>query len=214
MTQEEKVKAYDEALERFHQFKEKYYRKETHFGDVLFDKTGEMQKDFDSIFPQLAESEDEKIRKKLIEIVGYFRSRGIDQQLCEKFLDYLEKQKEPHYTKRNALFDKCVENCDPEVMKEVSNKIDEVLGKEQKPVECELEDAFKYYTDAGITVSCGDIVAKPKEQEQQDENLDEAARDYGVRGNANGVGGEDYAHDLAIAFKAGAEWMKEQLTVK
>lgn len=53
-----------------------------------------------------------------------------------------------------------------------------------------------------------------KEQEQQDENLDEAARDYGVRGNANGVGGEDYANDLAIAFKAGAQWMKEQLTVK
>ena len=40
----------------------------------------------------------------------------------------------------------------------------EVEQKEQKPVECELEDAFKNYTDAGITVSCGDIVAKPKEQ--------------------------------------------------
>ena len=44
-----------------------------------------------------------------------------------------EKQKEPHYTKRNALFDKCVENCDPEVMKEVSDKVDEMLEKEQKP---------------------------------------------------------------------------------
>ena len=52
------------------------------------------------------------------------------------------------------------------------------------------------------------------QQEQPDENLDESARDYGVRGNANGVGGEDYAHDLAIAFKAGAEWMKDQLTMK
>ena len=46
-----------------------------------------------------------------------------------------EKQKEPHYTKRNALFDKCVENCDPEVMKEVSDKVDEMLAKEQKPIE-------------------------------------------------------------------------------
>ena len=59
MTDKEKAKAFDEALERFHQFKEKYCRKETHFGDVLFDKTGEMQKDFDSIFPQLAESEEQ-----------------------------------------------------------------------------------------------------------------------------------------------------------
>ena len=49
--------------------------------------------------------------------------------------DYLEKQKEPHYTKRNALFDKCVENCDPKVMKEVSDKVDEMLGKEQKPAD-------------------------------------------------------------------------------
>ena len=46
-----------------------------------------------------------------------------------------EKQKEPHYTKRNALFDKCVENCDQEVMKEISDKVDEMLEKEQKPVE-------------------------------------------------------------------------------
>ena len=57
-----------------------------------------------------------------------------------------EKQKEPHYTKRNALFDKCVENCDPEVMKEVSDKVDEMLAKEQKPVEWSEEDnnALKY----------------------------------------------------------------------
>jgi hypothetical protein len=34
-------------------------------------------------------------------------------------IDFLEKQKEPHYTKRNALFDECVANCDPEVMKRV-----------------------------------------------------------------------------------------------
>ena len=46
------------------------------------------------------------------------------------------------------------------------------------------------------------------------DNLKEAARDYGIKGNANGVGGEDYANDLAIAFKAGAQWMKDQLTVK
>ena len=35
--------------------------------------------------------------------------------------------------------------------------------KEQKPAECELEDAFKNYTDAGITISCDDLVASPKE---------------------------------------------------
>jgi len=33
--------------------------------------------------------------------------------------------------------------------------------KEQKSAECELKDAFKNYTDAGITVSCGDMIASP-----------------------------------------------------
>lgn len=58
-----------------------------------------------------------------------------------------EKQKEPHYTKRNALFDKCVENCDPEVMKSVSDEVDEMLEKEQKPIiqDVELNDAVYDY---------------------------------------------------------------------
>ena len=38
---------YNEALERFKAFKEKYYTRNTFLGDVIFDKTGEMQKDFE-----------------------------------------------------------------------------------------------------------------------------------------------------------------------
>lgn len=68
--------------------------------------------------------------------------------------------------------------------------------------------------EAAMIAIKGEISSKSQEWSEEDENLDEAARDYGVRGNANGVGGEDYANDLAIAFKAGAQWMKEQLTVK
>ena len=101
MNTEEKAKAFDEALERFHQFKEKYYSKKTHFGDVLFDKTGEMQKDFDSIFPQLAESEDERIRKWIFDLVNNMsfenltKSEGAkNEEWKKKVLAYLEKQKE------------------------------------------------------------------------------------------------------------------------
>ena len=57
MTTKEKAKAYDEALERFKSFKEKYYTKDTDLGDVIFDKTGKMQKDFDGIFPELHKQE-------------------------------------------------------------------------------------------------------------------------------------------------------------
>lgn len=46
------------------------------------------------IFSKIKENEDERIKQKLIETIGYFRSRGIDQQLCEKFLAWVEKQGE------------------------------------------------------------------------------------------------------------------------
>ena len=45
-------------------------------------------------------------------------------------------------------------------------------------------------------------------------NLEEVASDYGRKANMNGVGGEDYADDMAIAFKAGAEWMMQAMTLK
>lgn len=57
-------KKYNEALERFMTFKEKYYAKDANLGDVIFDKTGEMQKDFESIFPELRESEEQKPAKR------------------------------------------------------------------------------------------------------------------------------------------------------
>ena len=66
-------------------------------------------------------------------LVGKFHAFG-------KVAGILKKQKEPHFTKRNALFDKCVENCDPEIMKRVSDEVDEMLEKEQKPAEWNEED--------------------------------------------------------------------------
>ena len=54
MTQEEKAKAYDKALEKIHQFIDGYSRREI------------SKEELEDIFPELAESEDEKIRKALI----------------------------------------------------------------------------------------------------------------------------------------------------
>ena len=39
-----------------------------------------------------------------------------------------DEQKEPHYTKRNALFDKCVENCDPKTVEEVNKRVDDIMN--------------------------------------------------------------------------------------
>ena len=130
-----------------------------------------------TLVPELAESEDERIRKELKEAFeaydiestwngipirsifawlekqkelfesgrGLYYYDGEKTTYCgypateENPYDFAisqqEKKKEPHYTKRNALFDKCVENCDPKVMKRVSDEIDEMLEKEQKPVD-------------------------------------------------------------------------------
>ena len=129
---EEKAKAYDEMVQRVKELHET--------GNFLTKKQMEI------ICPELAESEDERIRKA---ILGLTYVDGIEPILekCsitkQEIRAWLEKQKEPHYTKRNALFDKCVENCDPEVMKEVSDKVDEMLGKEQKPAEWSEEDDRK-----------------------------------------------------------------------
>ena len=117
MTTEEKAKAYEEALERA----KKYNVDDAYQGTIV-----------KLIFPELRESEDERIRKAIIKSIEEDSSVYEQEVSKEQMIAYLEKQKEPHYTKRNALFDKCVENCDPAVMKKVSDEVDEMLEKEQK----------------------------------------------------------------------------------
>ena len=76
MTQEQKAKAYDEALERAKSFQE-------NFGG---DYAG-------YIFPELKESEDEKIRR---DILAYFNGKKEKdkQPVLDLWIAYLEKQKE------------------------------------------------------------------------------------------------------------------------
>ena len=54
----------------------------------------------------------------------------------EKAVKEEEKQKEPHYTKRNELFDECVAKCDSSTMKEVSDNVDKMLNQKDSKV-CE-----------------------------------------------------------------------------
>lgn len=116
-TIEQKARAYDEALK-----KARFYH-----GNCPSEPE---RKKLEGMFPVLRESEDEKIRKELLAVIN---DLVLPDEQKARFNAWLEKQKEPHYTKRNALFDKCVENCDPEVMKKVSDEVDEMLEKEQKP---------------------------------------------------------------------------------
>lgn len=125
------------------------------------------------IFPQLRESEDERIRTNLVALVKAFGQGKYKNEM----LAYLEKQKEPHFTKRNALFDKCVEDCDPKVMKEVSDKVDAILEKEQKPAEIdEFEIIKKHITEDSLSSEvnkrlkeCGWYVTDEKPAQTDDE---------------------------------------------
>ena len=133
MTIEEKARAYDEALERCKEWASGTW------GHSVDDSPKDIA---EFIFPQLVESEDEIHRKWILEYL-YDGLRKADEQFKDHFksaINWLEKQKEPHFTKRNALFDKCVENCDPEIMKRVSDEVDAMLQKEQKPVDNKKEE--------------------------------------------------------------------------
>ena len=89
MTQEEKAKAYDEALERAIKHHDK---------DGL---TLEQYKTINIIFPELKESEDERIRKILIDIVETFANDNLKPEL----LAWLEKQGEQKPTQEIEPFE-------------------------------------------------------------------------------------------------------------
>ena len=84
MTVEEKAKAYDEALEQAR----KELKQDLHESGVWA---------IQRIFPRLKESEDERIRKELIELVNELISEpgrsGITVGKAEKYLAYLQRQK-------------------------------------------------------------------------------------------------------------------------
>lgn len=92
-----------------------------------------------SLIPELAESEDERIIRLLRELGSLDAAKELYEEFNLSYTDvlaWLEKQKEPHYNKRNELFDECVAKCDSSTMKEVSDNVDKMLDqKEQKLAE-------------------------------------------------------------------------------
>lgn len=108
MTELEKAKAYDEAVERAKSAIKK-----------CGDNKGRIAM-IESIFPELAESEDEKIRKALIEFVD-INTLSVDER-HDRWIAWLEKQ---CYTKKDV---------DDAYLKGISDVKNELEKKgEQKP---------------------------------------------------------------------------------
>ena len=100
-TIEQKARAYDEALERARKL----------YNDAKANEYKSDMEDYEYIFPELAESEDERIRKRLIEYFEGFSMGNAEVKWeglnVQEVLVWLEKQKEQKSLKvgENAYFD-------------------------------------------------------------------------------------------------------------
>ena len=87
MTQEEKAKAYDEALKRAKEMYDAYR--------FSVDLSNFKPTDFEYIFPQLSETEDERIRKSLVALIKEIKLQPLKRlEDWDGMLAWLEKQKE------------------------------------------------------------------------------------------------------------------------
>jgi hypothetical protein len=144
-------------------------------------------------------------------------------------LSILDTLEEPKY-KSNPLFDKCVENCDPEVVAEVNRNVDKML---EEPVCEELENASnEYASHIQITDTkkvCGAdewlylftdlidafIAGANWQKEQNRPKSDEDLVDYAYRRypicNRRIETTKDANEDLRDGFLEGVDWQKEQM---
>ena len=163
MTQEQKAKAYDEALERARKQRDEYQKefdktdKDSRLASILRAAISAVE----MAFPELAESEDERIRKALIDALKTSKSVGelkfvLPEPTRKDCIAYIEKQKEQKHPDGCFTCDEYKKGYEAGRLNGFTAGYNKAM-KEQKPAKCELEDAFKYYTDRGITISCGDL---------------------------------------------------------
>lgn len=89
MTTEEKAKAYDEALERAKEIKSKILS--SHLSTESCKAVSEY---INEIIPELRESEDERVRKGIVETIKQCPDTFLNSKNRDEMLAYLEKQKE------------------------------------------------------------------------------------------------------------------------
>ena len=201
MTDKEKAKAYDEALDRC---------KEWASGTCEQSVNNSPKDVAEFIFPQLAKSEDEKIREFLIgilsqgtwrkewpfspnEVVAYLERQNhvqsdtekeyvrtlkslifnflrgkdeVDRDYYQRIEDWLDGRHVEQEEQIPTSFNEPYNPDNYEVV--IEGNATSLKRKEQKSTN-ELEDAFKYYTDRGITISCGDFKAEPKKEQKSAE---------------------------------------------
>ena len=174
---EQKAKAYDEVLERAKEM----IKAMTNIGGVA--KVDDIQ----YLFPELRESEDERIRRSLISYLNEIGNSGVasfNGFSIKEYITYLEKQKEPDgiWTEEDDAKVRvmCKEGdlkpSEIAWLKELKNRI---VKKEQKPTEFDeykiikkhiTEDSLSSEVNKRLT-ECGWYVSdeKPEEWSEEDE---------------------------------------------
>lgn len=126
MTVEEKAKHYDEAIERANEL------------NYVSDKDSLQRKTVEYIFPELAESEDERIRKKIIQLVN--DAMATNAPYKKEMLAWLEKQGEyANFRNKIQIGDKVTRNEDGVLvnlsqLKRVAKPADEKQGEKPNNV--------------------------------------------------------------------------------
>lgn len=130
MTQEEKAKRYDEAIER---------ARALNNGEVVNIKIGTTTCEY--IFPELKESEDERIKKELI---GFVKSRLAGFPECNRFIAWLEKQ--DTFSKKDVddAYLKGITDAKNEIEKQYEIIFPKLKESEDKKIRKVIYNAIKY----------------------------------------------------------------------
>lgn len=156
MTPEEKARAYDKALEKARMYRDNAKAVEDYSAVARYE----------NIFPQLRESEDERMRKLIIDRVR--SATEMTEGLRELLLSYLEKQK---YDRMKPIYDarESFESALEKAWNDYHNGYENVDKLEDDYVECAHAKGFREGYLFGIE--------KQKEQKPANHNLTTWHRD-------------------------------------
>ena len=169
MNTEQKARAYDRAIKRA----KKWYDANTNEG---------YRGIFEDIFPKLKESEDEKIRKWLLNFVQGLPDEGLDFHFYnlkkEQVIAWLEKQGEQ---KHNPVLDIEKKELKKIEEKHAENKGMNLVEEEMTPFQkkvfriidtaIEEEQGLKQVCDELFTLASNEIEQKPAEWSEEDEKI-------------------------------------------
>ena len=161
ITIEQKAQRYDEALEKAHQL-------------CAYPTTKPFISDLQDLFPELAESEDEKIRR---EIINYFKCQTRDEpsrkDIHNKWINWLEKQAD-----KDKLIKELSEYKVKYAQEVLENHINSMSNKDNERLRKAEEKGYEAYPVSfyeGITVDVNempkDVFVKGYQQAEKDLQL-------------------------------------------